>query len=519
MTHSREIHPMSPTLKRLVVALVATTLAIAGCSSSSDGGGTSSSGASAKFEGDTITLGLVAEPASLDFTTADGAAIPQLLLDNVYETLVTVDEKGDFKPALATEWKVSDDKLTYTFTLTDKAKFTNGKPFTAEDAKFSIERVKSGWTTKLAKQMGIVESVEAPSPTELVVKLTKPSNGWLYVMTTRVGAMFSKDGVADLANTPVGTGPYKFGEWKRGDQITLNRNEDYWGKAPHFETVVWKYFKDPTSMNNALLGGTIDVVTTVQAPEALDQFTSGPKAEGFQVIEGTTNGEVVLSFHQTQGPLADKKVRQAIRYGIDHKKLMDNCWAGKGELIGSMVPPTDPWYEDRTKDYAYDEKKAKDLIAESGQQNITLRLRIPSLPYAQACGPEVQSQLSKIGIKVDIDTLEFPAAWVKTVMTDKDFDMSIVAHVEPRDLPTVFGNPEYYTSYNSPEVQKLIAEADAGTPDEQVSKMKDAAKLISEDAAADFLFLLPNLVVAKDGIKGLPKNAIGESTRVYTLTA
>ena len=83
----------------------------------------------------------------------------------------------------------------------------------------------------------------------------------------------------------------------------------------------------------------------------------------------------------------------------------------------------------------------------------------------------------------------------------------------------MFGNPEYYTSYNSPEVQKLIGEADAGTPEEQVSKMKEAAKLISEDPAADFLFLLPNLVVAKDGIKGLPKNAIGESTRVYTLTA
>ena len=508
---------MSPRLKRLIVALVASTLALAGCSSSSGDGGSSDSGT--KFEGDKVTLGLVAEPASLDFTSTDGAAIPQLLLDNVYETLVKVDAKGDFQPSLATAWKISDDRLTYTFTLTDKAKFTNGKAFTADDAKFSIERVKSAWTVKLKKQMDVVESVTVNSPTELVVKLAHPSNSWLYSMTTRIGAMFSADGVADLANTPVGTGPYKFSDWKRGDEITLVRNEDYWGKAPHFKTVVWKYFKDATSMNNALLGGTIDVVTTVQAPEALDQFTSGPKAAGFQVIEGTTNGEVVLSFHQTQGPLADVKVRQAIRYGIDHKKLMDNCWAGKGELIGSMVPPTDPWYEDRTKDFPYDEAKAKELLAQSGQSNITLRLRLPSLPYAQSCGPEVQSQLSKIGINVVIDTLEFPAAWVKTVMTDQDFDMSIVAHVEPRDLPSLFATPAYYTSYNNPQVQQLVAEADAGSQQDQVSKMKEAAKIISQDAAADFLFLLPNLIVAKDGIQGLPKNAIGESLRIADLTA
>lgn len=507
---------MKSIITRLVVALLAATLALAGCSSSSDDGNDSNGGT---FEGDKVVLGLVAEPASLDFTTTDGAAIPQLLLDNVYETLVKVDSSGEIVPALATEWKVSDDNLTYTFTLTDKATFSNGTPFTAEDAKFSIERVKSNWTVKLKAQMNVVESVTVNSPTELAVKLSTPSNSWLYSMTTRVGAMFSQTGVADLANAPVGTGPYTFGEWKRGDRITLNRNDSYWGDAPHFKTVEFKYFKDATSLNSALLGGEIDVVTTVQAPEALDQFTDGPKADQFQVIEGTTNGEVLLSFNQTAGPLADVRVRQAIRSAIDHKALLDNCWAGKGVLIGSMVPPTDPWYEDRTVDFPYDQDKAKKLLAEAGQEDISLRLRLPSLPYAQSCGPEVQSQLSKVGIDVVIDTLEFPAAWIQTVMTDKDFDMSIVAHVEPRDMAILFADPSYYTSYNNPVVQKLIAEADAGSPEDQVTKMKEAATIISQDAAADFLFLLPNLIVAKNGIDGLPENAIGESFRAYALTA
>ncbi|WP_134324042.1 ABC transporter substrate-binding protein [Cumulibacter soli] len=509
---------MKSTFTRLVGALVAATLALTGCSSSSSDGGNDDS-AGGTFEGDIVVLGLVAEPASLDFTTTDGAAIPQLLLDNVYETLVTVGPDGEIAPGLATDWTVSDDGLSYTFTLTDKAVFSDGAPFTADDAKFSIDRVKTDWTIDLKAKMDVVESVTVNSSTELVVTLSKPSNTWLYNMTTRIGAMFSKDGVADLANTPIGTGPYTFGEWQRGDRITLNRNDSYWGEKPHFKTVEFKYFDNATSMNSAMLGGEIDVVTTVQAPEALDQFTDGPKADQFQVIEGTTNGEVVLSFNQSSGPLADVRVRQAIRSAIDHKTLLENCWAGKGELIGSMVPPTDPWYEDRTVDFLYDTQKAESLLKEAGAEDITLRLRLPSLPYAQSCGPEVQSQLSKVGITVDIDTLEFPAAWIQTVMTDKDFDMSIVSHVEPRDLPTLFADPSYYTSYDNPMVQDLVASADAGTPEEQVEDMKQAATIISQDAAADFLFLLPNLIVAKPGIDGLPENIIGESFPVADLTA
>ena len=148
----------------------------------------------------------------------------------------------------------------------------------------------------------------------------------------------------------------------------------------------------------------------------------------------------------------------------------------------------------------------------------TLRLRIPNLPYAVACGQVVKSQLQQVGITVNLDQLEFPAAWLQTVFKDHDYDMSIVAHVEPRDLPAVFGNPQYYTQYNNPQLQADIAAADAGTTDEQVTYMKKAAQELSQDAAADFLFLLPNLIVADQGIKGLPKNAITESFDLSALS-
>ena len=122
------------------------------------------------------------------------------------------------------------------------------------------------------------------------------------------------------------------------------------------------------------------------------------------------------------------------------------------------------------------------------------------------------------GFKVTLDTLEFPAVWLTTVFTDADYDMSIVAHVEPRDLPAVFGNPEYYTRYDNKQLQADLAAADAGTPEEQVTLMKKAARELSQDAAADFLFLQPNLMVAEKGITGLPKNAITESFRLSDLS-
>jgi peptide/nickel transport system substrate-binding protein len=204
-------------------------------------------------------------------------------------------------------------------------------------------------------------------------------------------------------------------------------------------------------------------------------------------------------------------VRQAVRYAIDHEALLDTCWAGRGTLIGSMVPPTDPWYEDLTDVYPHDPAKAKQLLKKSGAAGETLRLRVPSLPYAVSCGTVVKSQLEQAGFNVELDQLEFPAAWLTTVFTNADYDMSIVAHVEPRDMSAVFGNPDYYTRYDNPKLQALLAKADRGTEEQQVALMQQAARLLSEDAAADWLFVIPNLIVAEKDITGLPENAIAES--------
>ncbi|MFC7625873.1 ABC transporter substrate-binding protein [Microlunatus sp. GCM10028923] len=475
--------------------------AVAGCTA----GSTSTPGGPATR---TLTVGFVAEPANLDFTRTDGAAIPQALLVNVYEGLVKLDQNGAIVPLLAKSWKVSDDRLNYTFELVDNARFTNGRPFTADDVIFSIDRVTKEWTTSLKAKMDVVAETTKIGEHSVQVTLKQPSNSWLYSMATRVGAMFSTTGVDDLANQPYGTGPFRFVEWKRGDSITLEANPDYWGAKPGVDRVVLRYFKDATALNNALLSGGIDVISAVVAPESLGQF--GDTAR-FQVIEGTSTGEVVLSLNNGRPPFDDVRVRRAVRHAINHQELLDTAWAGRGQLIGGMVPPSDPWYEDLTGLYPYDPAKAKALLAEAGAEKLTVKFRIANLPYATAAAQVVKSQLQQVGITANIEPLEFPARWLDQVFTKADYDLSIVNHVEPRDITAVFGNPKYYPRYDNAEVRKLFAEADAGTEDEQVATMKQAAKIISEDAAADFLFLFPNLMVATTAVKGLPQNVVSES--------
>ena len=266
------------------------------------------------------------------------------------------------------------------------------------------------WTISLKAAMDVVEKVEAPSPTELVVTLEQPSNDWLYRMTTRIGAMFDENGVADLANDPVGTGPYDVSDLHRGDSITLTRNDDYWGEAPYFQTVTLQYFKDPTALNNALLSGTIDVIGTVQAPEALEQFEGN---EEYQVIEGTTNGEVVLSMNNAVR--SDERPEGAAGGPLRHRPP-----GADGHLLGRsrradrqhgaadrpVVRGPAPATTRTTR------TQAEQLLQESDAADQTVRLRLPTLPYADACGQVVKSQLEEVGFTVELDQLEFPAAWL-----------------------------------------------------------------------------------------------------------
>lgn len=493
-------------VRAIVVGVVALGFLLTGCT---PGGGPAG-------EEKTLTIGATLEPPALDPTTNNSASIPQLVLYNVYETLVKLDSEGNLRPLLAQRWEISPDRLTYRFHLEPGAKFASGKPVTAEVVVKNIERIKNPATVSVwAEMMAVVESATAVDDRLLEVKLSRPSNTWLFNMSSSVGIIADPDGFADLKTKTAGSGPYQLESWTRGDSITLNGNHTYWGTPSRFDKVTFRYFGDPNAMNSALASGSLDIISNVQAPEALGQFSDESR---FTVLRGTTNGEVVLGLNHTNAALKLVKVRQAIAAAINRKSLVDTVWNGEGTLIGSMSVPTDPWYEDLTELNPYNVNEARKLLREAGHATgLNLRLRVPATAYARKSAEFVASALKEIGIGVTIQELEF-SVWYSDVFQKADYDLTIVAHVEPRDV-FKFADPKYYWRYNNPDFQKLVATADEVSEEQQILLMKQAVRLLATDVAAVWLFALPNLVVTRHGITGVAANATSLSFDVTTIAA
>ncbi|MDR0960173.1 MAG: ABC transporter substrate-binding protein [Propionibacteriaceae bacterium] len=463
----------------------------------------------------TLSVGATLEPDTLDLTTSDSAAIPQVLLYNVYETLVRLDGEGTIKPLLATGYDVSSDGLTYTFRLDRQAEFASGAPVDADAVVESIERMRQAPSATLRAQHEVVASVEAVDAATVEVELSRPSNMWLYNMTQKAGIVIDP-AATDLATAPMGSGPFMVEDWLKGDRVVLEKNIHYWGTPGRFDEVDFRYIADPNAMVSALLSGDIDIISDLTSPDSLSQFSD---ASRFTIIDGTSNAEVVLGFNHSRPALQDLRVRQAICYAIDRAGLLDAVWGGKGVLIGSMVAPTDPWYEDLSQTYPYDPQRARDLLAEAGVSGLNLSLRVPTLPYATAGAQFIASQLSLVGINVTVEELDFSSRWLTEVFTNAEYDMTIVSHVEPRDI-TMFADPTYYWRYDNPTFAQLVASADEA-PDQQryVTLMEEAATMLADDAAADWLFNFPNLVVTKAGITGIPDNATTLSFDVTTIAS
>ena len=463
-----------------------------------------------------LRVGATAIPDSMDPTTNTNAAISQALLYNVYETLVKLDGDGKIRPLLAREWSISNDGLTYTFALQPNAAFANGDPVTADAVVKSFQRIQQdpAVMANYKAQMSVVASLKVVDEHTVKATLSHPSNMWIYDLTGSMGIVIDPNATSDLPNTPAGSGPFVLQQWNKGSSVVLAKSEKYWGTAARFDQVTFRYFSDPNAMNTAMLSGDLDVISNVAAPQALSKFADATK---YQIIKGTTNGEIVLGFNNANAPFTDVRVRQAICYAIDRQALMTSVWDGQGMLIGSMVPPTDPWYQDLSQTYPYDPAKAKALLAEAGfADGLTLRLQVPTLPYATGAAQFIASQLKDVGVTVEVTQLDFPGTWIDQVMTRGDYDMTIIAHVESRDI-VKWADPKYYWHYDNPEFQALIAKADQAIDQtEYISLMQQAAKILADDAAGDFLWLLPSLVVATPDITGIPANAIAES---FDLTA
>lgn len=492
----------------LATLTIVGSMLLVACSGTDDSGGT----ANAPSTDGTVTIGFALEPVSLDITGAAGAAIPQVLLGNVYEGLVAVADDGSIVPALAESWTVSEDGLVYTFSLRD-ATFHDGSALTASDVIWSLQRVSASSPEVLPaitqQFVGIQQAFVIDDHT-VEVTLGARDNDFLYNLTQRGGVILRQDST-DLAGTANGTGPYRLKEWNRGSSIVLERWDGFHGEPAATKTVVFRYIEDATALSNSVLSGEIDVMSTVQAPELLSAFEG---RDDLKVLTGTTSCEVTLAMNNSRPPFDDARVRRAVRQAIDKKTLIDVAWAGYGLQIGSFVPPTDPWYEDLTGTAPYDADAARALLAEAGvAEGTEVVLDVPPIAYATKSQDFIAASLAKVGLKVSINPIEW-AEWLDRVFTRADYDMTIVCHVERNDM-AIYANPDYYFRYDSAEYRDLITRA-ASAPDDasRTDLLRQAARVLDDDSASDWLWLLPNLQVAASGVTGVPLNAVGDGYSV-----
>ncbi len=444
--------------------------------------------------GGTLTIAVPDEPPGLDPTTSPAAAIARIVYNNLLEGLVKLNMQGEIVRALAERYTVSTDGTTYIFTLRRGVKFHNGRPLTADDVKFTLERdldPNTGHPHRAYYED--IQAIQAVDIHTVRIALEKPNAMFIFNLARANSAIVPKEEVERLKSHPIGTGPFQFSEWVRGDRITLTKFKDYYEPGvPSLDRVIFRFIQDASAQMAALRTGDVDVIGVGMSPEGALELKGDPE---FRVIEGLTTTDVIVAMNNSKPPFSDIRVRKAITYAINRDEVIKGTTFGMAKPIGSHMDPLNPYYVDLSHLYEYDPQKAKRLLAEAGYPQgfeCVLRLAEPYLAYRRA-GEVIASQLAKVGVKAKIEIIEW-GQWLARIYRQADYDMTVMGHAEPFDID-IYANPQYYFRYDNPQLQALLKEADAALDDAKRKALYDQAqRTIAEDAVNVFLYNSPYLV-------------------------
>ena len=480
-------------LNRLLPLLAAALLAIVPLAST------------AQAKKDTLVVGMALEPPGLDPTAGAASAIAEIVLYNVFETLTQIHSDGKVTPLLAESWEVSPDLKTVTFKLRRNVKFQNGEPFNAQTVKYSFERAGAEKSTNKDKRL--FQSMEFVKPVDdytVVIGMKTIEPDLMFLLGQATAIMVEPKSSATNATQPVGTGPFKLENWAKGSSVTLVRWPGYRDAASiKLAKVTFRFISDPAAQVASLLSGDVDVFPRVTAARSLDQI----KADGrFQVLVGGTRAKTILAINNKKPPLDDVRVRRAIAAAIDRKAVIEGAGDGFGVPIGSHYVPGALGYIDTTGINPYNVDKAKALLKEAGVKlPLELTLKLPPPGYARQGGEVIAAQLAKVGIVAKIENVEW-AQWLDGVYGKKNYDLTIISHVEPFDLGN-FAKPDYYWGYANPAFNKLYEQINnAPTTAERARLLGEAQKMIANDAVAAYLYQPQFLTVANKRVKGLGKD-------------
>lgn len=494
----------------LIAALSVAALGLTACGggdSSSSGG----SGGSGGGSGGDLVIVRPADSTNMDNTMVfdnDSIWVFQQILESLFE--VTPDGK-DVQPLLAEGYEVSDDQLTWTITLKDGVTFSNGDPMTAEDVKFSIDTAsgtEGGWEFLNTA----IDTVEAPDEKTVVITTKYPWAPLAADLANFSNAIVPKDYGGktkdEFYEAPMGTGPFVWGEWKRGSELKLVQNPDYWDGAPSLDSVTWKVVGDDNARTLQLQGGQADI--NQSPPFSTIEQLKGQEGVQVELFPSTKTDYIMMN--QNVAPYNDVRVRRAISYAIDREAIVETVLFGNGDPGNSLLMPSVPFYDAETPGQQYDMAKAKAELAQSSvPDGFTTTYLASSGDVADAGIAQIlQASLKELGIDMQIENLDPSAAQERQQTLDYQITHSYwtMDIADPDELVSFAVDPEsgsrsFFTDYNNPEVVTNARNA-AKTFDESERQRlySEVQRQAAEDAFLPTLFYSPFPYAVSDKVQG-----------------
>jgi peptide/nickel transport system substrate-binding protein len=510
---------------------------------SGDGGG--ETGGSTR---DTFVFGGASDPDSLDpFFASDGETFR--VSRQIFEGLVsTKPGTTDLAPSLATDWTTSDDGLSYTFTLQEGVKFSNGKPFDAaavvanferwynltglaqgEDLAYYYRSIFRGFKNNEDEALttSLYAGSTANSDGTVTVNLTSPFAGFLASLTLPAFSMQETSAVeagggngadgsdprqsAYATSGPVGTGPFVFDAWERGQQVTLKRNDDYWGDKAKIATAVIRFISDGTARKQALQNGDIDGYDLV-APADVQTL----KTAGFQIQNRPAFNILYLGINQAFPPLQDVKVRQAIAHAIDKDAVVKNALPEGTEVATQFMPSNVIGFNEGVTTYDYSVDTAKQLLTEAGQPALTIPFNYPTgvsrpyMPDPEAIFKSIQSQLTAAGITTTPVAEQWTPNYLDTVQGGSNHGLHLLGWTGDYNDPdnfigVFFGAQTNEWGFNDPGLFEALAKARTVTSE-------DEQETAYQDINEQIMTLLPGIPIASP----VPSLAFAAGVEGYT---
>lgn len=470
---------------RLVLAGLAAALALGACTTG-EGVDTGE-----ERQGSTaLTAAISGEPDQLDPHRTTSYFSFQVL-ENVFDTLVEPDEKLQLQPALAESWTTSPNQLSWTFKLRNGVTFHDGKPFTADDVVYSYRRIIDG-KLPTSYRFDSVKAVVKVDPLTVRIDLTRPTPNLLAILGSYKGMAIVQQANAEsnqIAEQPIGTGPFSLESYQRGNAITLQRNDSYWGGAPKLTSVKFTFVAEPSTALANLRGGQVQWTDNI------------PSAQVSELVEGEdpvvenvpSNDYWYFALNAAKAPFSDVRVRQAFAWGIDRAAITEAATFGAAQANQTAIPRTSSWYYDYAP-YKRDVAKARTLLQQAGVSNLAVDFMVTS-EYSETlqAAQVMKDQLAEIGITLNLRTEDF-TTWLADQSAGKfdGFILGWLGNVDPDEFyysQHHSGGVNNFQKYANPAVDRFLDQARQTTDEAQRKSLyEQAAKQIVDDASYIYLY-------------------------------